>query len=501
MNICSNAAVVAFVKRLLDEGYFSVPELMDWLIERMWRALLEAPETRGMKFKRVVVFAGKGRTAAVAFGLADRFAQLGSSEVAVVSVEGKDALCSEAACQYGALSVGSRSRKNLEPGSGILIIDGLLGSGAREPLRPEYRRAVEELNELRGKSPRSLVVSIDIPTGMNPETGDVDDVAVRADVTLVVGAVRPGMMRDRRVEYVGGIICIPLPVIPGQDVPVVLPRRRVPDGGTVWRWLGRRPRLMHKYEAGKVTVVAGSEGMVGAAQMCAEGALTAGAGLVTLYCPQDVFSILATRVAPEVMVRPLSENLNVLDLVREASRDNGVLVAGSGVGQSFPMRMLKEIVELWPEDNVMVLDAGGLVQAFRERWKIGGTPIFTPHLGELQKMDPSVICPCSRMDTVENFLKKYRGTLLYKGAWSIISDGAECYINGTGGPWMAGAGQGDILAGVIGGLAAQGVPPVRAAALAAYACGLAATDAWRASGYPPAVRATALLPYLPGRLA
>ncbi len=502
MNVCSNAAVVTAMNQILKGGAYTPTQLVEWVIERMWQALLEAPETRGMKFSRVVVFAGKGRKAAVAIGLAGRFARSLMSDITVELAEGKGALSQEAAFQYGNLTVANRSRKELEPGVGLLIIDGLLGSGAQGELEPEYRHMVLELNELRRKSPRSVVLSIDMPTGMEADTGDTkDDIVVRADVTLAVGAVRPWMLEDGAEENIGSLLGILLPKGSGLELSEPSQRKLVLGRETVQGWLKARRRSMHKYEAGKVTVVAGSMGMVGAAQMCAEGALTAGAGLVTLYCPQDVFSILATRVVPEIMVRPLSEGVNVQELVHEASRDGGVLVAGSGAGQSFPMGMLKEIVESWPDDNTMVLDAGGLVQAFKEGWKMGSKVIYTPHSGELKKMDASVISPCSREKTVENFLRKYRGTLLYKGARTMISDGSDLYINCSGGSWMAGAGQGDILAGVIGGLAAQGLMPVRAAALAAYACGQAATDAWCASGYPPAVRATALLPYLPGRLA
>ena len=500
MYVCPNATVVAAMNQIMAGGAYSSPQLVEWVIERMWQALLEAPETREMNFSQVVVFGGKGRTTAVALGLVVRLYELYRLRVKVVLAEGQAALCPEAASQLAKLPTGSATEP-LVPGPDTLIIDGLLSTGTRGVLKTEYSNKVKELNDLRRRNPRNIVVSVDMPTGMDPGTGVRGDDVVLADMTLAVGAARPWMLEDGAEEYIGALLGVLLPIVPGLGVPIPLSREQVTDADTVLGWLARRSRSIHKYGAGKVTVIAGSRGMVGAAQMCAEGALTAGAGLVTLYCPEDVFAILATRVAPEVMVRSLSDITDVRNFVDEASRDEGVLVAGPGVGQTFPMQMLKDVVEAWPRDNVMVLDAGGLVQAFREHWQIGGNPVFTPHRGELQKMDPFVISKGSRKVTVDNFLRKYKGTLLYKGARTIVSNRAEYYINSTGGPWMAGAGQGDILAGVIGGLAAQGVPPVRAAALAAYACGLAATDAWRASGYPPAVRATALLPYLPGRLA
>lgn len=507
MEIFSNAAVVDSEKKVVDGGSYSSLALMDRVIERMWRALQQSPEMRDWKPSRVVVFAGRGKNAGYAIGLASRFR---GCAITLCVAEELRFLYPEAEAQLGRISVGGYSVRNVnpKPEPDLLIIDGLLGSGAQGELEEKYAQKVKELNKLRAESPHSLTISIDVPTGLDAETGKVGDAVVRADLTLPIAAVRPGLLSDAALDYVGGMICIPLPEIELLSEPTS--PYEVLDEGTVRGWRPTRVHSTHKYRVGSVTVIAGSPGMLGAAQMCAEAALVAGSGLVTLYCPESVYPILATRVMPEVMVRPLRKGMKAEDLLPKKSSHPRVdtLVAGPGMGgdlsdeeKTLLKGLLEDLLNSWPSDGCVVLDAWALTTAFKEKWKLPEKLILTPHLGEMEQIFPRAKClKCHRM-IVEEFMDTYDGTLLLKGGRSIVAHGRYRYYNSTGGSWMAGPGFGDVLAGVVGALAAQGLLPMEAAALGAFACGQAATDAWRMAGFPPAVRATSTLTCLPGRLS
>lgn len=480
MKIHACAVIRDAEQALFASGKSSSVELMSTVVERLWQAMLQEAELCCLEPQRVVVYAGRGNNAGDALGLAARF----GCPVTLRSVCAPDDFSASSAEQYKLLAGHEVSTEAPKPQKGLLIIDGLLGSGASGELRTPYAELVRELNALRDASPQSCTLAIDVPTGLNADTGAVPGEAVRADVTAVIGCVKPGMVADGAEDYVGRLLCIPLPEV---DLPAETEAQMATS--EVLRWLPRRAYSCFKNRAGRVNIVAGSVGYAGAAQLCAEAALAAGAGLVALYCREDVYPVLAARVAAEVMVNPIKSYAEVPVAGAQA------LVVGPGLGrlQGSEVRALHNLLlrcEVPP-----VLDADGLNMAAAYGWRLPEQAILTPHPGEMRRLFPES-AGMSRSECARRFVQKNPCTLLLKGARSLITDGRELWYNSTGGPYMANGGQGDVLAGCIGALAAQGLSPIQAAVAGAYACGEAAARAYCHAGYPRAVRASQVVEML-----
>lgn len=492
MDIVPSGVIRQAEQELFASGSMSSSELMDRVVRRLtnlWSDRGAGLSCNGAWLpEAVVLYLGKGNNAGDAAGLAARIKlPIYVRRPAGASLaDDTHAYLEQAKTQVPVYT--DADDLSLPVERELLIIDGLLGSGTCGILRPAYAHPVREMNALRAANPRSLLLSIDIPTGLDPNTGSVGNVAVQADVTAVIGCVKPGMLADGAEDYVGRLLCIPLPEV---SLPPLAPDApRVTDEKLVRGWTPRRAYSCFKNRAGRVDIIAGSVGYIGAAQLCAEAAVATGAGLVTLYCKRDAYPILATRVAPEVMVRPVDSYAEVPDKGAEA------MVVGPGLGTppEAEIRALQQLV--CHSSGTLVLDADGLNLAASHGWKLPENAILTPHPGEMRRLFPAAAA-LSRAECARRFVSEHPCTLLLKGARTIITNGTETYYNSTGGPYMANGGQGDTLSGVIAALAARGFPPLRAAATAAYRCGQAAAYLHACSRHAPAVPASSLISALP----
>ena len=490
MNVHPCAVIREAEQACFAAGRVTSDQLMDAVIDRLWYALQHDPEFAARKIERVTVYAGKGNNAGDAIGLAARF----DCPVQVCAVCAPSEFSPETRRQYEKLQ--NRPQNQYPPmpavlqGNGCnLIIDGLLGSGVSGKLRDEYAVLVEEINAIRRYEPNSLILSIDIPTGLQADTGETLGAVVQADITAAIGCVKPGMLTDGAEDYVGRLLCIPLPEVSLPDAEAAM----VTDPLSAFVW--PRSYSCFKNKVGRVNIVAGSRGYIGAAQLCADAAVAAGAGLVALYCKEDIYPILAARVAPEVMVRP------VQSYARVPTDGAQALVIGPGIGHPCvaEAEALHRLLNNF--NGPVVLDADGLNLAAEYHWRIPQNAILTPHPGEMRRLFPQA-ATLSRAETVRRFLKRTPCTLLYKGARSIISSATFPYLiyNSSGGPYMANGGQGDVLSGVIAALVVQSGDAVCATRCAAYACGLAATHARAAASNPPATPASAVIRHLPSAL-
>ncbi len=485
MKIATCAAVRKAEQDAFLSGATDSLALMDAVVECMWQAVQDAPELQ-FEPSQVVVYAGKGNNAGDAVGLAARF---------------HCPIILRAACEPKELSPDTQEQLARiphhhvadtapRPCPGTLIIDGLLGSGAKGALREPYSRLVQEMNALRAATPRGILLAVDIPTGLDADTGAAQCPTVQADVSCSIGCVKPGMLADGAENYVGRLLPIPLPgiAIESCSTDTVL----TPADSSLR--LPRRAYSCFKNRAGRVNILAGSVGYIGAAQMSAEAALAAGAGLVALYCLPDVYPILAARVAPEIMVHPVHNYKDVPTTGAQA----WLIGPGLGAPPAADRLALQQLI--LRAEGALVLDADALNLAAKLGWTLPPHAILTPHPGEMQRLMSAYVPgvqPATRRETARLFVQNCPCTLLLKGARSVITDGSQTAYNSTGGPYMACGGQGDVLAGVIAALTAQGMQPFQAAASAAHACGLAAAAAWRSLGFPPSVRPTQLLPILP----
>lgn len=487
MYIHSSQTMRAAEQALFDSGAISSDALMDAAITACVTTLRRDAQFHHApaRFSQVIVYAGKGKNAGDAIGIAR---ELGYTRITLRCAAPPAAMAPETRRQIELAAPGciqiTEAPPTLVTGESALLLDGLLGSGARGPLSPAYAALVQEMNTLRQQHPRCLTLAVDIPTGLPIEPpAPTAPAVVQADATLAIGCVKPNMLTDGAENYTGRLICIPLP-----QVPLPPSAACVADEGLLAR-LPRRDYSCFKNRAGRVRIVAGSPGYTGAAVMCAEAALAAGAGLVELYCQPNIYPILATRVAAEVMVRPVGSYAEV------SSQGADALLIGPGLGQPAPdqAQALRRLAE--QATCPIVLDADGLNLAAAGGWQLPPHSILTPHPGEMRRLHPAA-GTMSRAEQATTYVHSNPCILVLKGARTITTDGHACIYNSTGGPHMANGGQGDVLAGTIAGFAAQGVPPLQAAALGAYCCGRAADMARAAAGYPLSIRATQLLPYL-----
>ncbi len=480
MLLAESAAIRAAEQAAFAAGSCSSAQLMDAVVHRL-HAALSSHLGSGPLPARIVAYVGRGNNAGDAVGLATRF----NCPLILRGVAGAHELSADTQRQLESACRVEFASSAPEAAPDTLILDGLLGSGSSGSLRPETAALVHELNVLRHTCPGSLTLAADIPTGLLAGVGGE---VVRADLSCPIGCVKPAMLADGAEEYVGQLLPIPLPEV---AIPPCS-NDEVMDATLLQQWLPRRAFSCYKNRAGRVAVLAGSPGMLGAAQMSAEAALAAGAGLVILYTKAETYAMLAARVAPEIMVRCVTSYAEVEEPHAQA------LLIGPGLGPqpTAEAAALRSLAEHF--DGTVVLDADALNTAAVQHWELAGHAhwVLTPHPGEMQRLAPH-LTRLPRREQVERFCKDFAGTLLLKGARSLIANRQQCFYNSTGGPFMANGGQGDVLAGAVAALAAQGLRPLQAAAAAAFTCGRAATHAWHTHGHPRAIRATQTLSHLP----
>ena len=351
-------------------------------------------------------------------------------------------------------------------GEAFLLLDGLIGIGASGPLRAPLDELAAWMNEMRCAH-RADIIAMDLPSGLNGDTGVGEAGAVVADLTLTVGVPKTGLLTPIAANFTGVIETIPLAELPPPDdgSPSLI------DLTSLKNTLPRRPHDFHKGDAGRVGIFAGSRGMLGAAVLCARGAMRSGAGLVTVFAYEDIYPMLATMLPPEVMVR----RMRSLGEIRKCRLD--ALAMAPGIGASNQQENRRWLTLLRQLDLPIVLDADALNRlADKSLVKyLRSNHILTPHPGEMTRLFPEGE-DMHRFDKVSAFIERYPGTtLLLKGVHSIVAqDGQPFHINGSGHAGMACGGQGDVLTGVIVGLLAQGVTSMDAARLGVWLCGRAA---------------------------
>ena len=360
-----------------------------------------------------------------------------------------------------------------------VILDGLLGIGASPGLRDPIRAATMKINQLRRET-GAAVFAIDLPTGLDGDTGEADSEAVIADFTLTIGVPKRGLLADSAFDYVGRLAVLPLPELLAFEDSAALDSVAAP--ATLSGLLPLRAFSTHKGDCGRVGILAGSRGLTGAAVMAANAAVRAGAGLVTLFVTTDIYPLMVSAVMPEVMVAPLGNYHDVLEYTLD------VLAIGPGLGRENAEAILA-LTEHFPGPMVVDADAlNALAGHVEVLHRAVGPRLLTPHPGEMRRLfgDFDLF---SRKEAAERFLlglSEHRAlpALLLKGARTLVAQMAiqpamgtvACRFsyNSTGNPGMASGGMGDVLTGTCAALAAQGLTLFDAARLGAWLCGRAA---------------------------
>ena len=346
----------------------------------------------------------------------------------------------------------------------IVILDGLLGLGSQSMLREPIRERAKEINQLR-KRQNAFVVAVDLPTGLNGDTGETDpEDCIVADFTVTIGCAKHGLIVDNSLDLVGRIEVVPLLdlAVPESGINEIL---ACPD--SLQSLLPRRAFGAYKNQFGRIGILAGSEGTLGAAIMATEGALRAGGGLVELFVPKDLYSLVAPMAPAESMVRPFRAMKDLID------QPVDVWAIGPGLGTDRASDILRMIDQ---SPRPMVIDADA-INVLSERLdilkRIPAPRLLTPHPGEMKRLVDSG--RMSRAGIVRNFCGQYPVTLLLKGSRTIVAERAKpLSYNSTGNPGMATGGMGDVLTGVCAGLAGRGLSLYDAGRIGAWACGRAA---------------------------
>ena len=369
-----------------------------------------------------------------------------------------------------------------------IVIDGLLGLGAVPPPRPPETAILNWIaQERRGTD---LFVALDLPTGLHPAEGHAPGAVFSADLTIALGSVKSGCLKDQALPHVGLLRGVPVDFgvpAPKASADFLLPSEAV-------RIIHRRPSDLHKHSAGIVHLWAGSTTYPGACLLASSGALRSGAGYVRLFTDRGITSSIPGRL-PELLLSPHADGTPP-DL--EAFQDQATaLVVGPGLP---PTQTLADFLShLLPSATVpVVLDAGALdLVASHPEWmeKAQAPVVLTPHGGELGRLVGQKIR--DRAEGARVWLDRHpKSFLVAKGPHTLVaSSDHPLSHNGTGGPAQATAGMGDLLAGLIGGLLAFGYPPLDAARLAVHWHGMAADLAEQGGG--PTVLASEVAEHLP----
>ena len=340
-----------------------------------------------------------------------------------------------------------------------VIVDALLGTGITGELRPGYAEVIAAVNRGSWK-----VLSVDLPSGLSSDTGNVQGSAVRADVTVTFIGRKLGLLTADGPEVTGELLFADLDV-PDDVLAEVEPAATVLDFESLVRRLPPRHRNSHKMSHGHLLIVGGDEGMGGAVLMAAESAIMTGSGLVSVAThPANVSAILARR--PEVMPRGVK---GTDDLEALLDRSTAV-VLGPGLGQGgFGQALFDAVLAT---DKPLVLDADGL-NLLSEKPHRRDNWVLTPHPGEAGRLLSARVQE-DRLSAVRELTSKFGGVALLKGAGTLISDGERVSLVPYGNPAMAVAGMGDVLSGVIGSLLAQTGEQLFATQLGAVVHSLAA---------------------------
>lgn len=414
----------------------------------------------------VVCYAGKGHNAGDAFVAARHLAESGWRVLVRSPFQKTDfAALTRAKLDLLGADILTRPLEPSVPLDGpLLLLDALVGLGASGNLRDPLAALAEEMNRLRRVS-GARTLAVDFPSGLDVETGMPGDPCVQADITATVGFAKKGLVADAATNFVGRLAVLDIPEFgePDEDAPEVITapmlRRHWP------------PRAFdtNKGMCGRVVLLAGSRGTLGAAHLCAAGAVRAGAGLVSLGATADCYELLASTAIPEVMVRPFKALTDVFTLQVDA------IGVGPGLGSGREAHTLRVVREA-PCPAVIDADALTiLAHAGLQHIDAAAAPrLLTPHPGEMQRLLAGKKIK-DRAQTASDFVQEHPVTLLLKGARTVIAEkGRVLRFNTTGNPGMATGGMGDVLTGVCTALLGQQANAYLSASIGAWVCGRAA---------------------------
>lgn len=357
-------------------------------------------------------------------------------------------------------------------------IDAILGTGLNSDVKGYFRQIIEFINSLQRP-----IFAVDIPSGLNTDTGQPCGISIEASATATFAFVKIGHIVYPGAQYCGWVDIVDIGIPPSLAASARIKQHLI-TGKLIQQLLGHRDPNTHKGRMGHALIVAGATGKTGAAALAATSALRAGAGLVSLAIPQSLNPILESQVIEAMTLCLPDQGTGLLleeafDNILQSAKTKQAVALGPGLGteshtRNLVYRMVKEI------DLPLVIDADGLnnlvgrTQSLEER---KSETILTPHPGEMARLTglSTDQIQSDRVTAVRDLSQKTQTHVVLKGARTLIAapDG-QTWISTTGNPGMAGGGMGDVLTGLITGFLAQGHSALNACRLGVYLHGLAA---------------------------
>ncbi len=451
------------------------------LMENAGKGVIDAIDAlRGIAGKSVLILAHTGNKGGDGFVSARHAASLGAKATLVLLAKPDQISTEEARANFLAAtrmrhsitSLTAPTESELELLEGIfssadVIIDAMLGTGAKGVLREPVRTAVRMAN-----SAKALRVAIDVPTGIDSGTGEVMGEAFRASLTVTHHKPKSGIVQEVAKEYVGELRTIGIGIPPEAEI--------FAGPGDISLAVAPRSPHSHKGENGRLLVIGGSSRYTGAPALAAIAALKTGIDLAVVAVPRSIVREVR-GYSPDLIALPLpsEDHLSaesVASLNEEISKADAVVI-GMGLGESHETaESVLEIINILCRSKIpVVIDADAIKVLDRSPGALKGTlSVITPHAGEFQALT-GVRLPDAkkggwrdRLTIVKEWASRLGVTILLKSRYDIISDGSRYRVKNIGNPGMTVGGTGDVLAGVVGALLSRGADPFRAAVAASF---------------------------------
>jgi len=397
--------------------------------------------------RRVLVLCGAGNNAGDGYVVA-RLAAAAGLAVTVAALTEPGRLSGDAGRAWADFADAGGSAVDFSPAlfrEADVVVDALLGTGLDREVGGTYADCIRALEESG-----CPVLSLDLPSGLNADTGAVMGCAVSASHTITFVGLKAGLFLGEGPDHTGELSFAGLGIDSTADVGETVLQRT--EAGLVSRLLPPRRRAAHKGDHGRVLVVGGGDGMPGAPRLAAEAALRVGAGLVTVATwPAHVAAIVAGR--PEIICHGVETAAEARPLMAAAD----IVAVGPGLGQSDWARELLETA--LASGKRLVVDADALNLLARSPWHSDDW-VLTPHPGEASRLlgTTAAAIQADRLGSLRSLVDRFGGTVVLKGACSLVTGpSGRAWVCTDGNPGMATAGMGDVLTGTIAGLAAQGL--------------------------------------------
>lgn len=476
----------------LNAEYFGVSRLQ--LMENAGHHVALEVSSRFKPGDNVAVFCGLGGNGGDGFAAARHLFSLGFKVVVVLAGRARDVSDRKASENLAAIRSLREKIPLYEAYDSTLVpklvseivIDALLGTGSKGTLRPPILQMVRQINAMD-----AFRLAVDVPTGIDADTGEVLGEAVKADLTVTFHKTKIGF--EKAAKHLGKLVV--------KDIGLPREFERFAGPGDVALSTKPRPTESHKGDFGRLLVVGGSETYSGAPTLVTLGAMRTGVDLVYVAAPRRTAFAISSMSADLITIKLEGEHLNPenANTLEDYFKKVDAVAVGPGLGlHQETIKAVKTLVELADRfKKPLLLDADGLKAFAESKRRISAPLVLTPHPGEYAiltgRKPPEDLA--ARTEDVRKTASRLGAVILLKGAVDIVSDGKRVKLNFSGNPGMTVGGTGDVLSGVVGALLAQKVDPFGSAAAGAFINGAAGDFAVEQLGYH--IVATDLIEWIP----